>query len=91
MNPLQISPLTGLALTASIFTTSTFAAVSIDYALVGNASNANDASGYDGVADSYQIAKNETTLSQYAEFLHAQRPDDRHHHEKLRSDCLDSE
>jgi formylglycine-generating enzyme required for sulfatase activity len=48
--------------------------VSIDYVNVGNAGNAADAatgSLYGAVAYAYKIAKNETTISQYAEFLNA--------------------
>lgn len=47
-------------------------AVTIDYATVGNINNAADpATGsiYGAVAYAYKIAKNETTISQYAEFL----------------------
>ena len=58
-------------LITGILTTPLFAVVSIDYASIGNAGNANDASSYGSVAYAYQIAKNETTLSQYAEFLNA--------------------
>lgn len=47
------------------------AAVSIDYVDVGNAGNAADATGYGAVAYEYRIAKNETTIGQYAEFLNA--------------------
>ena len=50
------------------------AVVSIDYANVGNAGNAADpgtGSLYGAVAYAYNIAKNETTISQYAEFLNA--------------------
>ncbi len=49
-------------------------AVVIDYANIGNAGNAADtATGslYGAVAYAYQIAKNETTIAQYAEFLNA--------------------
>jgi sulfatase modifying factor 1 len=73
-NP-HISPL-GLALAAGIFfVTPAFATVSIDYASIGNAGNAADTvtpnPGYGSVAYAYKIAKNETTISQYAEFLNA--------------------
>jgi hypothetical protein len=50
------------------------AVVNIDYVDVGNAGNAADpATGslYGAVAYDYKIAKNETTISQYAEFLNA--------------------
>ena len=74
MNPSRLFPLTGLVLATGILTTPLFAVVSIDYASIGNAGNAADpATGslYGAVAYAYQIAKNETTISQYAEFLNA--------------------
>ena len=55
-------------------TTPVFAVVNIDYVTVGNSGNAADpATGslYGAVAYEYKIARNETTLSQYAEFLNA--------------------
>ena len=65
----------GLAVLAGIsLVTPTFAVVSIDYAFIGNANNAADpATGslYGAVASNYKLAKNETTISQYAEFLNA--------------------
>ena len=46
------------------------AAVNIDYVNIGNAGNPNDPStGYGFVPYNYQISRNETTISQYAEFL----------------------
>jgi sulfatase modifying factor 1 len=54
--------------------TPAFATVTIDSVLVGNINNANDAATgrvYGAVAYAYKIAKNETTISQYAEFLNA--------------------
>lgn len=73
-NP-HFSP-SGLSLAAGIFlVTPTFAVVNIDYVSVGNAGNAADTvipnPGYGAVAYDYKIAKNETTISQYAEFLNA--------------------
>lgn len=62
----RLAVLAGIALSIPAF-----AAVSIDYVNVGNAGNANDASGYGGVAYDYKIAKNETTISDYAQFLNA--------------------
>jgi formylglycine-generating enzyme len=53
------------------FVTPALAVVDIDYVPVGNAGNANDSTGYGSVAYAYKIAKNETTISQYAEFLNA--------------------
>jgi hypothetical protein len=63
-------PLAALALLA----TPAFAVVNIDYVTVGNVGNAADpATGslYGAVAYAYKIAKNETTIAQYAEFLNA--------------------
>ncbi|MGJ8642825.1 MAG: formylglycine-generating enzyme family protein [Luteolibacter sp.] len=64
-----------LVLGAGIFLASpAFAVVSIDYATIGDAGNATDpATGslFGAVAYEYQISKNETTISQYAEFLNA--------------------
>ena len=65
----------GLAVLAGVsLVTPAFAVINIDSVLVGNINNANDAttgSVYGAVAYAYQIAKNETTISQYAEFLNA--------------------
>jgi sulfatase modifying factor 1 len=66
---LSLAVLAGISLV-----TPAFAAVNIDTVLVGNINNANDAatgSLYGAVAYAYKIAKNETTISQYAEFLNA--------------------
>lgn len=66
-------PSLGLAVLAGIsLVTPVFAVVNITYVTVGNAGNApDDWSGNGAVAYAYQIAKNETTISQYAEFLNA--------------------
>jgi formylglycine-generating enzyme required for sulfatase activity len=65
----------GLAVLAGIsLVTPALAVVNIHYVSIGNAGNADDAatgSFYGAVAYAYQIAKNETTISQYAEFLNA--------------------
>ena len=62
----------GLAALASIsLVNSASAVVSIDYVSVGNAGNAADTTGHGAVAYEYKIAKNETTIGQYAEFLNA--------------------
>ena len=64
----------GLALAAGVFPSPVFAVVTIDWATVGNAGNATDpATGsiYGAVAYEYKIARNETTIAQYAEFLNA--------------------
>jgi formylglycine-generating enzyme required for sulfatase activity len=72
-----ISSVFGLAVLASVsLVSSASAVVSIDYVSVGNAGNANDATGYGGVAYNYRIAKNETTIGQYAEFLNAKAKSD---------------
>ena len=66
--------LTLAALAGVSLVTPALAVVNIDSVLVGNINNANDtATGslYGAVAYAYQIAKNETTISQYAEFLNA--------------------
>jgi formylglycine-generating enzyme len=60
-----------LAAFVAIIVTPATATVVIDYASIGNAGNANDTTGYGAVAFDYQISKNETTISQYAEFLNA--------------------
>ncbi len=61
----------GLAALASIALVLPAAAVTIDWVTVGNAGNANDTTGYGGVAYTYKIARNETTIGQYCEFLNA--------------------
>ena len=62
----------GLVVTSSIsLVGSASAVVSIDYVSVGNSGNAADTTGYGAVAYEYKIAKNETTIGQYAEFLNA--------------------
>jgi uncharacterized repeat protein (TIGR02543 family) len=67
---LPIPTTTGLAILAGISLISQASAVlNIDYVTVGNAGNANDSTGYGAVAYNYQIAKNEITIGQYAEFL----------------------
>lgn len=47
------------------------AAVSFDWATVGNAGNAADVNGFGAVAVEYRIAKHEVTNAQYAAFLNA--------------------
>jgi sulfatase modifying factor 1 len=68
----------GLAVLASVSLVTPARAVTIDYVAVGNAGNAADTrvmidstTGYGAVSYAYQIARNETTISQYAEFLNA--------------------
>ena len=72
-HPLIYPP--GLAVLAGVsLVTPAFAVINIDYVSVGNAGNAADpATGslYGAVSYAYRIAKNETTISQYAEFLNA--------------------
>ena len=67
----------GLSVLASVaLVSSASAVVSIDYVSVGNAGNAADTTGYGAVAYEYKIAKNETTIGQYAEFLNAKAKSD---------------
>ena len=66
---LSLALLTGIPLPA--FAASSVGGVFIDYVTVGNAGNAADTTGYGAVAYEYKIAKNETTIGQYAEFLNA--------------------
>lgn len=47
------------------------AGVMIDYVTVGNAGNAADTAGYGAVVYEYRIARNETIIGQYCEFLNA--------------------
>ena len=47
------------------------AAVSIEYATIGDAGNDADTTGYGAVAYEYRIGKYEVTNAQYAEFLNA--------------------
>jgi sulfatase modifying factor 1 len=67
----SIAPLTILASFALMHPAS--AVVNIDWVTVGNVGNAPDPAhpAYGAVSYAYQIAKNETTISQYAEFLNA--------------------
>jgi formylglycine-generating enzyme required for sulfatase activity len=59
-----------------LLVSSASAAVSIDYVSVGYVNNAADSTGYGAVAYEYKIAKNETTIGQYAEFLNAKAKSD---------------
>lgn len=69
----------GLALLAGLLVTPVFAVVNIDYVSVGNAGNVADlATGYGSVSYAYQMAKNETTIGQYVEFLNAVAKTDTH-------------
>ena len=62
----------GLAVLAGVsLVTPAYAVVNIGYVGVGNMNNAADGTGYGSVAYNYKIAQNETTISQYAEFLNA--------------------
>ena len=45
--------------------------IEIDFVTVGNPGNANDDTGYGGVAYTYQIGKYEVTAGQYTAFLNA--------------------
>jgi sulfatase modifying factor 1 len=68
-----ISSVFGLAVLASVsLVSSASAVVNIAYVPVGNAGNAGDnITGRGSVAYNFQIAKNETTIGQYCEFLNA--------------------
>ena len=69
---LRTIPSFSLAVLASIsLVTPALATVNITYVTVGHGGNAADTTGYGAVADTYKIAQNETTISQYAEFLNA--------------------
>jgi hypothetical protein len=62
----------GLAVLAGVSLVTPALAVNIAYVPVGNAGKAADpTTGFGSVSYAYQIAKNETTISQYAEFLNA--------------------
>ena len=62
----------GLAVLAGAsLVTPAYAVVNIGYVGVGNMNNAADSTGYGAVGYACQIAQNETTISQYAEFLNA--------------------
>jgi sulfatase modifying factor 1 len=72
-----IHPIFGLAVLAGAsLVTPVSAVVNIAYVPVGNAGNAADTTGYGAVPYDYQIAKNETTIGQYAEFLNAKAKSD---------------
>ncbi len=69
----------GLALVAGLAPGRSGAAVSIDFVTVGNPGNAGDSrvmegdgtSGYGAVSHTFQMARSETTVAQYAAFLNA--------------------
>ena len=56
---------------AAAFQPASARAVTIDLVPVGNPGNANDTTGYGGVAYDYQIAKYDVTIGQYTDFLNA--------------------
>ena len=58
-------------LVSASLVTPALAVVNIGYVNVGNINNAADGTGYGSVAYNYKIARNETTISQYTEFLNA--------------------
>jgi formylglycine-generating enzyme required for sulfatase activity len=69
-----ISSIELAALVGVMLVTPAFATITIDYVNVGNKNNSADlATGsiFGSVGYAYQIAKNETTISQYCEFLNA--------------------
>ncbi|MCX6878725.1 MAG: SUMF1/EgtB/PvdO family nonheme iron enzyme [Verrucomicrobia bacterium] len=68
----HLIPSLGLAVLAGVsLVTPARAVVSIADVPVGNPGNAADGTGYGAVGYAYQIAKNETTIGQYADFLNA--------------------
>ncbi len=78
-----------LALAVGFTTTSVFASVDIDWVVIGNTGNAAQSaanrthgeSGGDGlgsVAHTYRIARNETTIADYVQFLNAAAASDPH-------------
>ena len=71
-----IDSMFGLAIMAGSLASPAFAVINIAYVPIGNAGNANDSTGYGAVAYNYQIAKNETTVGQYVEFLNAKAKSD---------------
>ncbi len=60
-----------ISIVVCLFISSIASAVTIDWVTVGNPGNANDDTGYGGVAYEYQIGKYEVTAGQYTEFLNA--------------------
>ena len=69
----------GLAVLAGVsLVTPALAVVNIGYVPVGNPGNVADSTGFGAVPYAYQIAKNETTISQYAAFLNAVAAIDTH-------------
>ena len=70
MKLIATSLLAALAVFA-LGTSVTHAAVTFDWATVGDEGNANDSTGYGSVAYTYQIATKEVNLIQYTEFLNA--------------------
>ena len=56
---------------SAVFQPTSARAVTIELVPVGNPGNANDTTGYGGVAYDYQIGKYEVTIGQYTEFLNA--------------------
>lgn len=77
--PLRFSttPTVGSAILAGIsLGTPAFATVNIGDVTVGNGGNAADTTGYGAVMNTYQISQNETTISQYVEFLNVKAQTD---------------
>jgi sulfatase modifying factor 1 len=83
LRTLILSPLVSVLLASTAG-----AVVTIDYVTVGDAGNANDTTGFGGVAYEYMIGKYEVTNAQYAEFLNAVAATDTY---SLYSDSMDSD
>jgi len=67
-----------LPILALLSTATTIHAVEIEWVTIGDAGNAPDKTGYGAVAYEFQIAKFETTVGQYVEFLNAVAANDPH-------------
>ena len=61
----------GLLLVLLLSTSSAMATVSYDWAVIGNAGNVADDTGYGSVSYEYRISTTEVTTAQYVEFLNA--------------------
>jgi hypothetical protein len=67
----EISTLLATGLSSLLAASSASAAINIDTVFVGDAGNANDSTGFGGVAYDYHIGTHEVTNSRYTAFLNA--------------------